>query len=420
MGFAVVLWGAGGWRIDAWFGLAAAFALIAMSDAIYVAAQLGGGWTPGTSNDLGYAAGSLLIAARRLGSRRTVGEASPTARVALPIAFTVTAFLLVVYEAFTELDPVAVAMIRLTLLAVVVRLGLTLWWLSRQRADLEALAASDPLTGLRNHRACHERLQRAVAAGEDGQRGRARPRPLQALNDTLRPRRGRPVLAAAAERLRSVVRERRRRRPARRRGVRADPARRRRRRRRARPPSAPAPRSPSVERRRPRRWRAPPASPRYPADAGERRPTCSSSPTPRCTGPSARAAARRRRYDRAARRRARRGDEQRARDRGAARDARTRSSPVFQPVLELATGRVAGYEALARIPTARPRRPTSGSRRRTASASAPRSRRPRCAPRSPCPAGRRAHLPRAQRQPAARCSRPRSRAALPEDLDRRS
>ena len=57
-------------------------------------------------------------------------------------------------------------MIRLTLLAVVVRLGLTLWWLSRQRADLEALAASDPLTGLGNYRAFQEHLQRAVAAEE--------------------------------------------------------------------------------------------------------------------------------------------------------------------------------------------------------------------------------------------------------------
>ena len=78
MGFAVVLWGAGGWRIDAWFGLAAAFALIADERRHYVAAQLGGGWTPGTSNDLGYAAGSLLIALAAWGSRRTVGEASPT------------------------------------------------------------------------------------------------------------------------------------------------------------------------------------------------------------------------------------------------------------------------------------------------------------------------------------------------------
>ena len=99
--------------------------------------------------------------------------------MALPIVFTVTAFLLVVYEAFTQLDPVAVAMIRLTLLAVVVRLGLTLWWLSRQRADLEALAASDPLTGLGNYRAFQEHLQRAVAVEEAVSLDRARPRPLQ-------------------------------------------------------------------------------------------------------------------------------------------------------------------------------------------------------------------------------------------------
>ena len=91
MGFAVVLWGAGGWRIDAWFGLAAAFALIAMSDADLCRRAARRGWTPGTSNDLGYAAGSPLIALAAWGSRRTVGEASPTARVALAIVFTVTA-----------------------------------------------------------------------------------------------------------------------------------------------------------------------------------------------------------------------------------------------------------------------------------------------------------------------------------------
>jgi hypothetical protein len=163
MGFAVVLWGAGGWRIDTWFALAAAFALIALSDAIYVAAQLNGGWTPGTSNDLGYAAGSLLIVLAAWGSRRTVGEAfADGPGGAADRRSRSRRFLLVVYEAFTELDPVAVAMIRLTLLAVVVRLGLTLWWLSRQRADLEALAASDPLTGLGNYRAFQEHLQRAV------------------------------------------------------------------------------------------------------------------------------------------------------------------------------------------------------------------------------------------------------------------
>ncbi len=166
MGFAVVLWGAGGWRLDAWFWLAAAFALIGMSDSVYVAAQSGEGWNPGTTVDLGYAAGAVVLAASAWRSSMCANQASPTARVALPIIFTVAAFGLVVYEAFTDLDPFAVALIRLTLLAVVARLGLTLWWLSRQRADLEELAASDPLTGLGNYRAFQERLHREVAVAE--------------------------------------------------------------------------------------------------------------------------------------------------------------------------------------------------------------------------------------------------------------
>jgi diguanylate cyclase (GGDEF)-like protein len=163
MGCAVVLWGAGRWRFDAWFGLAAGFAIIAMCDGVYVAAQTGTGWTPGTTVDLGYAAGLMLLAgsAWRAPAPR---EHATSARVALPIGFSVAAFGLVVYEAFTDLDLLAVALIRLTLLAVVVRLGLTLWWLSRQRADLEALAASDPLTGLGNYRAFQEHLHHAVAA----------------------------------------------------------------------------------------------------------------------------------------------------------------------------------------------------------------------------------------------------------------
>ena len=53
-------------------------------------------------------------------------------------------------------------------------------------------------------------------------------------------------------------------------------------------------------------------------------------------------------------------------------------TPAFQPVMEVATGRVAGYEALARFAArARPPAATCGSPRRTAAGSAPRSRRAR-------------------------------------------
>jgi diguanylate cyclase (GGDEF)-like protein len=211
IGFAVVLWGASRWRLDAWFGLAAGFALIATSDGVYVAAQAGDGWTPGSTTDLGYAAGVLLLAAAAWRSQPPPTDASAPARVVLPIAFTVTSFALVSYEAFTELDVLAVALIRLTLLAVVLRLGLTLWWLSRQRAGLEALAASDPLTGLGNYRAFQERLGRAVAAaaasGEEVSVVVLDLDHFKALNDTFGHAEGDRVLQATATTLSRTVGE---------------------------------------------------------------------------------------------------------------------------------------------------------------------------------------------------------------------
>ena len=168
-GFAVVLWGAGRWRLDAWLGLALGFALIAVSDSVYVARADGGRLDPGLARRprLRRRVDALAVAAWRSQPQR---RGVPNARVVLPIAFTVASFALVCYEAFAELDVLAVALIRLTLLAVVLRLGLTLWWLSRQRADLEALAASDPLTGLGNYRAFQEQLgaPRSPADAEAG------------------------------------------------------------------------------------------------------------------------------------------------------------------------------------------------------------------------------------------------------------
>ena len=60
--------------------------------------------------------------------------------------------------------------------------------------------------------------------------------------------------------------------------------------------------------------------------------------------------------------------------------------PVFQPIVDLRTGIVAGYEALARFePPAHRGHPTSGSRRHTAVGSACGSRRRDCARSWPCP-----------------------------------
>ena len=206
-GFAVVLWGAGRWRLDTWLALAVGFALIAVSDGVYVVAQTGAGWLPGSLADLGYAAGTMLLAVAAWRSQpRQRGV--PNSRVALPIAFTVTSFALVSYEAFVALNIVAVALIRLTLLAVVLRLGLTLWWLSRQRADLEALAASDPLTGLGNYRAFQEQLAAAVAEGAEASVIVLDLDHFKALNDTFGHAEGDRVLQATATALSRTVGER--------------------------------------------------------------------------------------------------------------------------------------------------------------------------------------------------------------------
>ena len=160
-GFAVVLWGVGGWRFDTWLLLAAGFAVIGVCDSFYVV-QAGQEWTPGSLADIAYGGGAVLLAGAAWKSRTPLRATSTLSRVGLPVTFAVCSFALVSYEAVVALDPLAVVMIRLTLFAVVLRLALTLWWLSRQRADLEVLAASDPLTGLGNYRAFHEQLERAV------------------------------------------------------------------------------------------------------------------------------------------------------------------------------------------------------------------------------------------------------------------
>ena len=116
---------------------------------------------------------------------------------------------------------------------------------ARQRETLREQVKRDGLTGLLNHRACHERLREELAGGRPVAVVLLDLDHFKVINDAHGHAEGDRVLAAAAERLRSVVRDGRRRRPPRRRGVRADPAGRRRRGAPRTAPSARAPRWPS-------------------------------------------------------------------------------------------------------------------------------------------------------------------------------
>ena len=264
---------------------------------------------------------------------------------------------------------------------------------ARQRETLREQVQRDALTGLLNHRACHERLRAALDQRRPGRRRAARPRPLQGhqRHATATPR-ATGCSAAAAERLRSVVR--------------ADDV---------------------VGRMGGEEFVLilPGADAEAAEDCAERaraalaeltvrgRPLARvrrASPPRPVDGDRGRRAARERRRravlgqalrprpDRALRaRRDPPGGRAAQRGRGAARArARARSRSSSSPSSSSPPGRAGGYEALDphRHPSRAAAR-TSGSRRRTASASATSSRRSPCAPRSRSRPPR-GHVPRAQ------------------------
>ena len=284
--------------------------------------------------------------------------------------------------------------------------------LVRQR--LEALARTDPLTGLANHRHFHERLRAELdRAGRDGTNLALVVLDLDhfaGLNDRRGHRFGDRVLSEIAATIGAGVRASDLVARVARRALRRAAARRH------------GPRRGGHRRRAPRARR--PGAPRRLRGHGLRR---------RRRRPGRRD--RRGRAHRGRRRRARLGQARRPRPDPPLRPARTSAArslqqrraeilalldgedtmrPVFQPLVDLETAEVAGYEALTRFPGTATA-PSTGSSRPAAAGSAGRSRRARSPSRSPPRAAPTApSSPSTSARPAC-C--PRGRRALPADLD---
>jgi diguanylate cyclase (GGDEF)-like protein len=172
IGFVAVIWALSGWRIDrSWALLGLGFAMLAVADSVYVVEAASSSWAPGTWVDLPYAFGTMLLAgAAWAAGRRGSSDGQPAdTGVTVPVICAATAVALACYESVSTLNPLATSLSRLTLLAVVLRLGFTLRWFARQRSRLATLARTDPLTGLANHRTLHEQLalegERAAVEG---------------------------------------------------------------------------------------------------------------------------------------------------------------------------------------------------------------------------------------------------------------
>src|SRR4051794_22734410 len=215
VGVVIAVWSVSGRRLDPfWALLGAGFGMLAAADSVYVVQAAHGTWAPGNALDYPYALGTMAIAAAtwvpvRMGrSARDPEETSAR----LPVVCGLAALALVSAAVLVGLNPLATVLSLLTMLAVVMRLGSTLARLNRQSRSLVALAATDPLTGLPNHRTVHEQLARELKRA----RGIAAPLAVvaldldhfKALNDTFGHAEGDAVLQAIAAALSAQVSER--------------------------------------------------------------------------------------------------------------------------------------------------------------------------------------------------------------------
>ncbi|MEA2431033.1 MAG: hypothetical protein QOI19_1506 [Thermoleophilaceae bacterium] len=164
VGVVIAVWSVTGRRLSPlWAALGAGFGLLALGDSAYVVQAAHGTWAPGNGLDYPYALGTMLIAAAAwLPAPQTRSSDFERTGVRLPVACGLAALTLTSVAVVVGLNPLATILSLVTMLAVVMRLGSTLARVNRQSRELAALAAADPLTGLANHRTVHEQLAREL------------------------------------------------------------------------------------------------------------------------------------------------------------------------------------------------------------------------------------------------------------------
>jgi diguanylate cyclase (GGDEF)-like protein len=161
LGVVIAAWSVGGRRLDPfWLMLGTGFGLLALGDSSYVVEAAHGTWEPGNALDYPCAVATLLIAGAAWVPQRCerATGAGDTSSVRIAVASGLAVLTLTSVSVLVHLNPLATVLSLLTMLAVVMRLGSSQARLNRQSRALTALAAADPLTELPNHRTVHERL----------------------------------------------------------------------------------------------------------------------------------------------------------------------------------------------------------------------------------------------------------------------
>ncbi len=150
-----------------WLPLLVGLMVFTVSDVIYALRVAQDAYEIGTPLDAGWAIGLALITSWCLaGPRRQVSRPVRTGTLAIPALAVACAVVVLVVGARTRLSLLAVVLAALTMLAVAGRTQLAFRQVTRL-ADARRQATTDDLTGLPNRRAFYDQVPVALAKGTD-------------------------------------------------------------------------------------------------------------------------------------------------------------------------------------------------------------------------------------------------------------
>jgi diguanylate cyclase (GGDEF)-like protein len=159
-----------GWRLDrTWVLLAAGIASFWLADSLYLVESLLGTYQSPAWYDIGWTLGLLLVALASWQPHVVRRPAVPDGVrfISAPLGFGVVGLTLLIYGCLADLNPLAVALSALALVAVMARLVLTFHdnvsILSTSRVE----AMTDLLTGLGNRRALARALEEMLPLADD-------------------------------------------------------------------------------------------------------------------------------------------------------------------------------------------------------------------------------------------------------------
>lgn len=201
-----------GWRLDRmWAMLGSGFLALAAADCLYALQVAGGASAPSSATNLAYGIGVVLLAlaAWQPGASVEADTVPGTAVLGIPAAFTLAALGLLIYDHFSRLDPLALMLAMLTLLAAFARTALAFRDV-RGLAETRRQALTDDLTSMPNRRHFLRHLRAGIIASRTSGTSMALLLcdldHFKELNDTLGHDAGDQLLCQVGERLRTVLR----------------------------------------------------------------------------------------------------------------------------------------------------------------------------------------------------------------------